>query len=86
MAACITGGFNYTIDVYMKGYIEINREFCKGCELCALFCPKGFIVVSDKLNDNGYRVAACVKDGECSGCAICAQVCPEAAIEVYRGD
>lgn len=69
----------------MKGYIQIDQEFCKGCELCALFCPKDFIVLSDKLNANGYRVAACVKDGECSGCAICALVCPEAAIEVYRG-
>jgi len=68
----------------MKGYIEIDQEFCKGCELCALFCPKGVIGVSDKLNANGYRVAACVKDGECSGCAICALVCPEVAIEVYR--
>jgi 2-oxoglutarate ferredoxin oxidoreductase subunit delta len=83
-AACITDGFEYTIDIYMKGYIEIDREFCKGCELCVQFCPKGFIVLSDKLNANGYRFAACVKDGECSGCAICALVCPEVAIEVYR--
>ena len=69
----------------MKGYIEIDQEFCKGCELCTLFCPKGVIDMSDKLNANGYRVAACAKDGECSGCAICALVCPEVAIEVHRG-
>ena len=81
---CIAGGFKYTIDVYMKGYIEIDREFCKGCEMCAMFCPKAVIVISDELNANGYRVADFKKDGECSGCAICALVCPEAAIEVYR--
>jgi 2-oxoglutarate ferredoxin oxidoreductase subunit delta len=68
----------------MKGYIEIDQEFCKGCELCALFCPKGVICVSEKLNANGYRVAASSEDRECSGCAICALVCPEVAIEVYR--
>lgn len=68
----------------MKGYIEIDQELCKGCELCSLFCPNGVISPSDKLNANGYRVAARVKGDECSGCAICALVCPEAAIEVYR--
>ena len=68
----------------MKGYIEIDQVYCKGCELCAQFCPKGIIILSDEVNANGYRVAVCKKDGDCSGCAICSLVCPEAAIEVYR--
>ena len=78
------GYHDYTIDIYMKGYIEIDREFCKGCEMCTLFCPKAVIVISDEINANGYRVAVCKKDSDCSGCAICALVCPEAAKEVYR--
>ena len=69
----------------MKGYIEIDDKLCKGCELCASFCPKGVISNSDKLNASGYRVAAFQDNGECTGCAICALVCPEVAIEVYRG-
>ena len=72
----------------MKGYIEIDGEVCKGCEICTFFCPKGVISVSAKLNASGYRVAAFKsKKGkdECTGCAICAVVCPEVAIEVYRG-
>ena len=72
-------------DVKMKGYIEIDRELCKGCEICISFCPKGVISQSDKLNSGGYLPASYNENGECTGCAICALVCPEVAIEVYRG-
>jgi 2-oxoglutarate ferredoxin oxidoreductase subunit delta len=68
----------------MKGYIEISRQICKGCEICISFCPKGVISRSDQLNDNGYTPAVFNKEGECTGCAVCALVCPEVAIEVYR--
>ena len=69
----------------MKGYIVIDQERCKGCEICVSFCPKGAIYISDKLNSIGYLPAAYNDNGECTGCAICALVCPEAAMEVYRG-
>lgn len=73
-------------DAKMKGYIEIDREFCKGCEICISFCPKKDVIsLSDKLNANGYLPACFSDNGACTGCAICALVCPEAAIEVYRG-
>jgi len=68
-----------------KGTIEINRELCKGCELCIHFCPKKAISQSDELNAAGYITAMFNANGECTGCAICALVCPEVAIEVYRG-
>jgi 2-oxoglutarate ferredoxin oxidoreductase subunit delta len=68
----------------MKGYIEIDHEFCKGCQMCIAFCPKNAISPSDKLNANGYQVVNFSSNGECTGCAVCALVCPEAAIEVYR--
>lgn len=69
----------------MKGYIEIQQELCKGCELCIFFCPKDVIYVSDRLNAGGYLPATFNDNDECTGCAICALVCPEVAIEVYRG-
>lgn len=75
----------------MKGYIEIDREFCKGCMLCIEFCPQGLITLSNDLNLSGYH-AACFTEKKtkkekrkCTGCSICAIVCPEVAIEVYRG-
>ena len=69
----------------MKGYIEIDHDLCKGCELCIWFCPKNVILLSDKLNSSGYLTASFNDSGECTGCATCAVVCPEVAIEVYRG-
>jgi len=69
----------------MKGKIVIDRELCKGCELCIAFCPKKLIAPSDKLNAAGYLPAEFKDGGECTGCASCATVCPEVAIEVYRG-
>lgn len=72
-------------DSTVKGYIEVDRELCKGCELCISFCPKDAISLSDKLNSSGYLPACFSDNGECTGCAICALVCPEVAIEVYRG-
>jgi 2-oxoglutarate ferredoxin oxidoreductase subunit delta len=69
----------------VKGYIEIDRELCKGCQICISFCPKDVISPSDRLNASGYLPVSFDDSGACTGCAICAVVCPEVAIEVYRG-
>ncbi|MCX5991672.1 MAG: ferredoxin family protein [Chloroflexi bacterium] len=68
-----------------NGYIEINQELCKGCQVCIAFCPKGAIALSDRLTASGYVPVSFNDGSECTGCAICAIVCPEVAIEVYRG-
>ena len=67
-----------------KGRIEIDQEFCKGCEICMAFCPKDVIALADKLNSNGYQPASLTDEEKCTGCALCAIVCPEVVIEVYR--
>ena len=67
----------------MKGYVEIDQELCKECEICISFCPKDVISLSDKLNASGYLPVVFNDSGECTGCAICAVVCPEVAVEVY---
>lgn len=67
-----------------KGKIKIDPQFCKSCQFCIENCPKGAIVLSEKLNAKGYVVAEFLNDKNCTGCATCALVCPEAAIEVYR--
>lgn len=84
MPHCLTGRFQVSM-TKAKGYIEIDQELCKGCELCMSFCPKSVISLADKVNAGGYVPASFNGGEECTGCAICAVVCPEVAIEVYRG-
>jgi 2-oxoglutarate ferredoxin oxidoreductase subunit delta len=72
-----------------KGKIQIDRERCKGCQLCMEVCPSHRIGVDEELNKKGYvpaRFEEEAKEDEkgCTGCAQCATVCPEVAIEVYR--
>ncbi len=68
----------------MKGRITIDRELCKGCKYCLLFCPKGVIEMESEFNMSGYFPAKAEYLDKCSGCALCAQMCPEIAIEVWR--
>lgn len=68
----------------MKGRITIDRELCKGCKYCLLFCPKGVIEMENEFNMGGYFPAKAEHLDKCSGCALCAQMCPEIAIEVWR--
>jgi 2-oxoglutarate ferredoxin oxidoreductase subunit delta len=73
----------------VKGKVVIDRDRCKGCQLCIAFCPTGSLEVDPRLNIKGYSPAQfkeTVAEGEkgCTGCAQCATVCPEVAIEVYR--
>ncbi|MCB2189518.1 MAG: ferredoxin family protein [Deltaproteobacteria bacterium] len=70
-----------------KGKITIDRERCKGCQLCIAVCPKKQIKVSGDLNAKGYYPAEfCEGEDQegCTGCSLCALVCPDVAIEVYR--
>jgi 2-oxoglutarate ferredoxin oxidoreductase subunit delta len=66
------------------GEIKIDRERCKGCELCVHFCPKACIAIDESYNSRGYRPGSFVRPEDCTGCAICARVCPDIAIEVWR--
>ena len=68
----------------LKGTIEVNELYCKGCELCVMACPpKVLALAQDRLTAKGYHPAQLTAEG-CTGCAVCALVCPEAAIMVYR--
>jgi 2-oxoglutarate ferredoxin oxidoreductase subunit delta len=67
----------------VKGYITIDIERCKGCELCISECPQCSLRLSSQINQSGYQFAVLVEDS-CTGCINCALVCPEAIITVYR--
>ncbi len=68
----------------VKGWIEVDEHYCKGCELCVSVCPQDVLSMNlEVLTPKGYHPAYLHADG-CTGCAICAVVCPDAAITVYR--
>ncbi len=54
--------------------IDIFRDWCKGCGICAAFCPRGCI----KMNEAGEPVVVDAK--RCTGCGWCELHCPDFAI------
>ena len=67
----------------IRGTVLINRDVCKGCELCVAACPQESLGLSDQINRRGYRYVQLVQDN-CTGCVNCALVCPDSAITVYQ--
>ncbi len=68
----------------VKGWIEVDERFCKGCENCVHECPQKVLALDgERLTQKGYHPVLLIAEG-CTGCAICALVCPEAALTVYR--
>lgn len=69
----------------MRGAIVVDKERCKGCNLCAVACPLKIIRLSkNAVNHKGYPYAEQVVEGMCTGCTCCAIVCPDGCISVYR--
>ncbi len=70
----------------MKGRIKIDKEMCKGCGLCMLFCPRKLIKKGENhINSQGYYPAMFDDpENRCNSCDMCGKMCPEAAIEIIR--
>lgn len=69
----------------IKGAIVIDRERCKGCNLCAVACPLGLLALAVKrVNQKGYHYMEQTVKDRCNGCASCAIVCPDGCIAVYK--
>lgn len=64
--------------------VEINKEQCKGCELCTIECPKGCLEMSKSFNHLGYLYSTYKGEG-CIGCGMCFYACPEpGTIKVFK--
>ena len=67
------------------GAVDIDRERCKGCDLCVVACPCDVLKLQPKeVNDRGYHFVTDENAERCIGCAACATVCPDGCITVYR--
>ncbi len=63
--------------------ITIDKNHCKGCELCVQVCPQEIISMSKEITVRGYFFAQVHDPSRCIGCKICAIMCPDVAIEVH---
>ena len=52
--------------------LKIKKEWCKGCGICAAFCPKNVLEVQ-----NGKIT---IVNDECIKCGLCELRCPDFAI------
>lgn len=56
--------------------IKVNRLWCKGCGICAHFCPAKVLDLDEK------DKAGAVHPERCICCMMCEMRCPDLAIEV----
>jgi len=71
--------------IYTKHFrLTVDRARCKGCQICALACPKQIMARVPQADVDGKAVAPLVDVDEkkCDFCGICALACPFSAIEV----
>ena len=59
-----------------KSTVTIYPDWCKGCGICAAFCPSKVI----EMDDQGK--ARVVREEECIHCGFCELHCPDFAIVV----
>jgi 2-oxoglutarate ferredoxin oxidoreductase subunit delta len=66
--------------------VTIEKNRCKGCELCTHACPKQVLGMSREINDKGYFFSQVVNQPACIGCRFCGFTCPDVAITVEQED
>ena len=67
-----------------KPKIIIDKEKCKGCQICLIACPNHAIELDKELNKRGVKPAKFKEKGVCTGCTFCGISCPECCIVVYK--
>ena len=69
-----------------RGTVVIDREACKGCDLCIDACPPRVLeMTTSEVNTRGYRFPLLVAAG-CTGCKACSQICPDFCFQVLKFD
>ena len=65
--------------------LTFMEEYCKGCGLCVLACPKGILALAaGRINSKGHSPVTVTDEAQCTGCAACATMCPDCVITVER--
>lgn len=67
------------------GYVVVDKDRCKGCDLCVVSCPTDVLELEPcEVNDRGYHYVYMKDPDACIGCANCGYVCPDACLTVYK--
>ncbi len=66
--------------------VLIESERCKGCGICAAFCPVGMLAVGDTMNSHGYPVVRLIEGKVCRGCGRCYVMCPDLVLTLRCGE
>ena len=53
----------------IKGTIIIDRERCKGCEVCVASCPFDGLRLATEVNSRGYKYDEMANPDQYTGCA-----------------
>jgi 2-oxoglutarate ferredoxin oxidoreductase subunit delta len=64
--------------------VTIEKDYCKGCELCVEACPHSVLVMSNDFNKSGYHYSIFKNIDDCTSCTFCGIICPDVCIEVYK--
>jgi 2-oxoglutarate ferredoxin oxidoreductase subunit delta len=68
----------------IKGALIVDKERCKGCNLCVIACATDVLTLAKEVNGKGYNYAYMKNPDECIGCANCGYVCPDGCITIYK--
>lgn len=67
-----------------KGQLYVDRERCKGCELCIEVCPVKVLEPSGQLNSRGVFPPTLKNGGKCTLCSLCENMCPDLSLFIVR--
>ena len=72
--------------LHIRNYkLTLNKNFCVGCQICTLACPKEAIELVKQPKASGMKVEHATIDidlEKCNFCGICDILCPYGAVEV----
>ncbi|MEM2944435.1 MAG: ferredoxin family protein [Methanomassiliicoccales archaeon] len=76
--------------------VQINADYCKGCGLCNIVCPRGVFRQSPQISERGYCLPFVAFPEKCANwkrrdrnkavCEMCVLTCPDHALEWEEGD